>query len=203
MKTLIFGDSIAWWAFDHHWWWVERLKGAYLAWWQENYNHGIYNFSISGATSRGLDCWIDQSCKHFKSIISDQTQIIINIWSNDAMGEETTDPFIPISEFENNIFNAITVAQKYTNTVIILWNVPIDENCTLPWKVGEYTFWMLNNNQELYNKKLEVIAKKTWCIYISCRDRINPKTDLDDGVHPNSEWHQKIFTRMKTILDEL
>ena len=203
MKTLIFGDSIARWAFDHLWWRVERLKGAYLAWWQENYSHGIYNFSISGATSRGLDKWIDQSCSHFKTIISDQIQIVINIWSNDAMGEETTDPFIAIDEFENNIANAITVAKKYTNTVMILWNVPIDENRTLPWKVGEYTFWMLNENQELYNQKLEAIAISTWCRYISCRDRIDPTTDHDDWVHPNSSWHKKIFTHMKKILDDL
>lgn len=201
MKTLVFWDSIARGAFDERWWRVERLKWEYLKWWQEKYRHGVYNFSISWMTSRELLIWFENALQWFRLTISDDINIVVNVGSNDATGEWTNTPTITIEEYEKNIREITEIGKKFTQSIILLWNIQIDETLTLPMSYGDY--WLLNSNQLAYNNILKDIADQEWYMYIDSWNWIDPKTDLDDGVHPNTQWHEKIFIEMKNVLSSI
>lgn len=126
----------------------------------------------------------------------------MNVGSNDAMGEWSNTPVVSLQEYKENIQQLILLSKDYSQKVVLLWSIQIDERRTLP--MSYWDFWLSNENQKEYNDVLKRSElEHEWCDYIDSRDWIDPQVDLDDGVHPNSNWHEKIFRKMKKILDGL
>lgn len=199
MKILVFGDSISRWAFDQDMWgWVERLKTHFFQWWQKNYKHGVYNYSISSNDTRGVLEQISVHCDLMKKINPDDMMIILSIWSNDARYMQTPDQlFVPKQEFISNIERILDRCRIYTENIMILWLLPVDQDLCMP-RHGEYYD---NTYIQEYDAILKDIAHQRWYTYIDMRDCINISTDLDDGLHPNTQGHVKIYERVKKEID--
>ncbi len=200
MKLLVFGDSIARWAFDNQaWGWVERLKTYFLSTYDQ-YWLWVYNLSVSSNDSRGVSQFIEYDIKKITSITqSEQEELVIMI----AIG--TNDPrhvwiigniLIDEQEFIKNLEKIIMIAQQYSKHIVLVGWFPIDEVKVNPRYGEEYYF---NKDLKHYDSLMQQISTNHNINFISLRNTVHSQ-DLSDGLHPNEQWHTAIYEQVKTYL---
>lgn len=193
-KTInIFGDSITRGACDSEMGgWANRLRN-YLEKKTED-DLEVYNLGISG----------DNSDKLLKRFLAENEArkpniIIIAIGANDSQYVNSKDnPRVLLSKFENNLLELIEQAKEFTEDVIFIGLAKVDESKTMPilWAADKYYD---NENISLYNKKIKEICEKNKLAFIEMLDLLKNE-DLEDGLHPNSQGHEKMFLRVKDFL---
>lgn len=198
-KILIFGDSIAWGAFDdEEGGWAERLKTHFIKNYNQNDGTGVYNFSVSSNDTRGVLHFLEQDIKKIKEIEDEDLVILFSIGSNDAGYENKSDYFVPIEEFSDNLEKIIKIAKKYSKKIFFTGLTRVDETLTTPWHFK--IFWT-NKDLQNYDKIIQDLCGKNKLKFIPLLELIKD-SDLKDGVHPNSKGHKKIFERVKNYLDK-
>jgi len=194
-KTInIFGDSIAWGAYDETGGWADRLKSYFM-----NLDKGyfdFYNLGVSGDNT-------DDLLKRFKIENEARTPdvIIIAIGTNDASYVASKDDnYVSLEKFENNLLEIIRQAKEFTSEVVFIGLTIVDESKTMPniWSDDEF---MDNKNISIYNSKIKEICGKNNLLFVEMLDLLN-NDDLEDGLHPNSQGHEKMFLRIKNFLVE-
>jgi lysophospholipase L1-like esterase len=198
-KTIcIFGDSITMGAWDlEKGGWGNRLR-LFID--TEQRSGGIkdyfatYNLGVDGDTTDGLLKRFQAEAEFRNSSI-----IIFAIGSNDSVFDKAKNKFlVPLDEFEINIKRLIDEARNISQTVIFLSAGIIDEKKTKPL-VWASDFYQENKNVLLYNQKIKEITEKNEVLYLDIFDSLSEK-DLEDGVHPNSGGHEKIYLKVKDFL---
>lgn len=187
----IFGASTTWGAWDKEkGGWVNRLRLFF----DENYDElWVYNLGISGDNSSGLLKRFEGECK-----ARNPTIVLISIGENDSAKGSYV--YVPLTEFKDNLTKTIKIAKKFTNQIVLLGTKRVDEakTCPVPWdKTVSYT----NKSYEEYDEAIKKIAEKEKVNYLKMSDLLN-KEDLEDGLHPNSKGHQKLFLRVKDFILE-
>ena len=101
-------------------------------------------------------------------------------------------------EFEENIRKLISVARKFSSKIVFVGMIGVDESKTnpIPWDTDKS---YKNEYIKRYDDLLEKICSEEKVGYIKLFGKI-PKELLEDGAHPNSEGHQKIFEAVKDFL---
>ncbi|HDQ16778.1 MAG TPA: hypothetical protein ENN31_01490 [Candidatus Vogelbacteria bacterium] len=188
MNICILGDSITWGANDYErGGWVERLKVHCM----ERYDDiDIYNLGISGNNT-------DDLLERFEveATRRDPNLIIFAIGINDSQYiEEKNNVRVKISRFSANLSNLFNTAKKMTNNIIFVGLIEVDESKTMPtlWNIKKYYD---NDNVKKYNKVIGDFCEEREVQYINIEKVIN-KDDLEDGLHPNSQGHEKIFQKI-------
>lgn len=187
IDILIFGDSITYGAWDNEkGGWVNRLRLAL-----ENKNEtyfNIYNLGISGDTTLNLKKRFDNEF-FYRFSIESKTIIIFSIGINDSQIVNSKSSTY-INNFRENIIELIDKARKFSSYVLFIGLTRVDEARVMP------VYWdddISYSNEEIikYNKELKNICedKKVDCLDVF--DLLNIK-DLDDGLHPNNNGHQKL-----------
>lgn len=104
--------------------------------------------------------------------------------------------------FENNIKKLARLAEEYTNKIIFVGIAPVDNKKTnpIPWDKQK-----CYNNQYIrqYNEMLRSICTYNNIHFIEIFDKFmktNYNRLLDDGLHPNTKGHKKIFLIVKDFL---
>ncbi|NOQ55587.1 MAG: hypothetical protein GQ477_02145 [Nanohaloarchaea archaeon] len=206
---LVFGDSIAWGAWDSRGGWVDRLKNFVY---EKNinltdykdYDCTIYNLGISGNTSENIAARLDIETKSRLSK-NEENIILFAIGINDsAFIKSKDDNWIPIKSFEKNIQKIIDIPNKIVTKIICLNINPVQENKTnpIPWETDIY---YKNENIKQYNNSISKICSEN---NVECIDifelfsKSNPNQLLEDGLHPNTEGHKLIFETVKKFLEE-
>lgn len=168
--------------------WVERLKSFLF---EKTLKTGdyyeVFNLGISGDTSRELLARFGNEIKFRRPSI-----IIISIGDNDSALK------VPLDEFERNIKDIVNKAKKLTDKVLILGCKKVNEKLTNPvaWdKDVAYT----NETIKEYDDRLEELSKKIGVSYLKMFELLD-YNDLEDGVHPNSAGHEKIFEYAKKFM---
>jgi len=194
MIFAVFGDSIAYGACDFRGGWAARLR----LWLERvsNYEHLLYNFSISGETSRGVLRRIGETLKLLSSI--DKVVAVVAVGINDSatiLGEYS----IPIDEFRRNVEKIVILSRKYADETIFLGLTPVDEARTCP------VFWDRNicyKNRDVmkYNSVIEEVCKRNGIHFVNLLDKLNDSSLLADGLHPNSKGHRIIFNVLRSYL---
>lgn len=195
-KTInIFGDSIAWGAGDSEMGgWVSRLK-LYLK--KENKNYfEIYNLGISGDNTDGL-------LKRFgtENEARNPDIIIIAIGTNDACFlQSKSGNYVLLEQFEDNLGKIIELGKEYTDQMIFVGLTRPNEKILspVPWATD---FHCRNRDFEIYNNKVKETCEKNGLLFIEMLDLLED-ADLEDGLHPNSAGHEKMFLRVKDFLEE-
>jgi len=187
----IFGASTTWGAWDKEkGGWANRLRLFF----DENYDEvWVYNLGISGDNSRGLLKRFEIECE-----ARNPTIVLVSIGENDSAKDSYV--YVPIAEFKDNLTKIIKIARKFTNKIIFLGTKSVDETktCPVPWdKTVSYT----NKDYESYDEAIKKVAEKEKCSYLKLSDLLN-KDDLEDGLHPNSRGHQKLFLKIKDFILE-
>lgn len=185
MSTIcIFGDSITWGAYDlEQGGWVARLK---LYFDQKGGETEIYNLGVSGNRVKDV-------LKRFQAEAQARNpdKILFAIGINDS-------PHLAylfgtkLKDFESRLKELLDKAKKYTNDIIILGLTNVDESN----KLHGYK----NEKIEKYDKKLKEIAQEQGLPFV---DLFNILTvdEFEDSLHPNSKGHQKIFQKVKDVLE--
>jgi len=200
VKILVFGDSITWGAFDKEkGGWVERLKTYYLKSYKE-IGVSIYNLGVSSNDTRGVLKFLEQDINKIQTIEQEEVTLLFSIGSNDPRYiKNKNNIFISESEFLENLKKIIEIGKKYSNKMIFTGLLKVDDNLTQPWTANE--FW---DNQDIieYDKIIENVCKEKNIDFIPLIDLLDINKDLEDGLHPNSKGHIKIYETVKEYIEK-
>lgn len=192
----IFGASTTWGACDlEKAGWANRLTMSLAS--KSDYDIEIYNLGVSGNTTNDLLERFNAEAK-----ARHPSLIIFSIGDNDSVyiaSKKTQD--VPIEQFESNLQELVKRAKKFTDKIVFLGGKKVDESQTtpIPW-LTDYHY--TNENIILYDKKIKEVAEKNNVFYLRMFDLLDIKNDLDDGLHPNAQGHQKMFERVKDFLEK-
>ncbi len=194
-RISIFGDSITWGLWDHeNGGWVAQLRCYFET--NENYEVDVYNLGVEGDTTNDLLIRFNTECLARNQ--RPQT-IIFAIGINDSQYINTTDnPRTPIEKFQNNLVELINQAKNFSDKIIFLGLTKIDETKTMPIPWSPEKFYS-NDNVAKYNLVIKKISNEYNLPFIDLFDLLKTN-ELEDGLHPNSDGHKKIFLKVKEFL---
>lgn len=196
---LVFGASMTWGAWDEEGGWVSRLRrfedkknisGT-------DYYCKVYNLGVSGDNTNDL---LERFENEVKGRITEggDTIIIFSIGANDSLSLKS-DVAVPIEQFKENIKKLIKKAGEFTNEIFFVGLTKVDESKTQP-VAWDKTAYYSNDRLKEYDSALENIAKKEEEVsYLNIFDLLD-EGDLEDGLHPNSKGHEKIFQEVRAFL---
>lgn len=194
-NIIIFGSSTVYWVWDNEkWWWCERLKSSLP--------DTIYNCWILWDTTKEIKKRIINEYKSRNNFNLDKkVKILIQIWLNDSRYLwEKLKPQMRKKQFQKNILEIYEKLKKDKNIninkdVFFIWPTEVDESLTLPWKRDRY--WK-NERIIEFNNILKDFCKEKNLKFINQINLLN-KNELQDWIHPNSNWHEKIFQKIYNI----
>jgi len=203
-RILVFGDSIAYGNEDKKGGWVERLKIFFIekSFSDSNFYYSVYNLGISGDTTKELLERFEFETKQ-RLWENDEIIIIFDIGINDSqfINKEKRLKVSP-QKFEENLQELIVIARKFSSKIIFVGLAPVDDLKVdpLPW-FPEVSY--KNEYVKNFNKIIKLVCDKNNVYFIDILKDfldIDYKRLLEDGAHPNSEGHKKIFETVKDFL---
>lgn len=197
---LVFGDSIVWGANDsEHGGWAELLKNFAAK--KTGYWTAVYPLGISGNTSGDLLNRFVPECEA-RSRYPINT-VIIAIGSGDSAYLKKEDMLrTPPEKFPENIQMLIDLAKGFAKNVVFVGLLPCDDARTTPvsWNPNNYN---TNKSAKSNNDIIKDLCKKNSVHFIDLFSewmKTDYKKLLDDGVHPTTDGHQKIFETVSAFL---
>lgn len=170
--------------------WADRLKAfLYEMTLKGDDYYEVFNLGISGNTSKDLLDRFDDEAKR-----RDPTIVVISLGDNDsAFG-------VSLSAFEKNMQKIIGKAKKYTKNILIVGCKKVNEKLTSPVEWDESLYYS-NEKIKQYDNTLKMLAEKNKISYLRIFDLLSDD-GLEDGLHPNSRGHEKIFQKVKDHLTQ-
>jgi len=207
INILVFGDSIAWGFGDSKkGGWVDRLKAFFH---NDEYIkrlifYTVYNLGIGGDTT-------DFLLERFKNEVEAREEedpkirktdiIIFAIGVNDSNFLNSKDNSrVNLKNFQKNLKELINQAKEFTKKIIFIGLSEVDESKTAPTLWNKASYWT-NENIKEYNSVIKSVCQRNKIMYLDMFGLLK-SSDLADGLHSNSQGHQKIFERVKDFLLE-
>jgi len=205
-QIFVFGDSITYGAWDKEGGWVQRLRRfldeKVLT--SSDFYYLVYNLGVSGDNTCDLlkrfKFEIEQRfCKNEKAIV------IFAIGINDSQFVQSKNSNqVSEEQFKENLEKLIKLARNFTSIIVFVGLTPVDESKTtpIPWNTDKF---YKNEYIQRYNEIIKKVCKNNNLHYIEIFEEFaetNYQELLEDGLHPNSEGHQKIFEIVKNYLVE-
>jgi len=194
---LIFGASITYGAWDtEKGGWVQRLRSFIEE--KNKMEDIVYNLGISGETTNDiLKRFRIETEQRLKEKWGKSPIIIFSLDINDSITLiKENKLIIPLEKYQENLKELFNLAKNFISEVIVIGPTNIDEKVANPW----------DENIEYYNKDIKEsneIAKRLCnennILFIEIFN-ILEKDDLEDGLHPNSKGHEKMFEIIKDAL---
>lgn len=197
---MVFGDSISYGAWDSEGGWVERLRNfldkRFLS--NNDLYFLTYNLGISGDTTEDLvERFEFESQMRAKE--GEKALFIFSIGGNDSeFNNKQNKCKVNIEDFNKNIIKLIKLARKFSNKIIFTGLTNTDESKTdpIPWNKD---FSYKNELIKEYDEIIQKTCKEEKIPFIAIFNKLD-NTDLEDGCHPNSKGHEKIFNLVKEFL---
>jgi len=192
-KICILGASITWGAFDAELGgWVNRLKLFIDK--KSKRTVRVYNLGVSGDI-------IDDLLKRIKVELAARhpNVVIFSIGMNEsAFIFSKNGQRVDLNKFKKNLRLLKIQAEKFTKKVIFTGITKVDEKRTTPiWYDNDKYFY--NKNVKIYSDEIKKFCERNKLLFIDMTGVTND-SDLEDGLHPNSKGHEKIFRNIKTFL---
>ncbi len=204
-RILVFGDSITYGAWDAtRGGWTDRLKVFCMESELENpeLDYSVYNLGISGDNTNDLlERFKFETKQRIKK--NDKIIIIIAIGINDSQFVHDKNNFrISPYKFKENIKNFIEFSRKFSLKTVFVGITPVDELKTdpIPW---DFNKSYKNEYIKKYDEIIKGVCEEKKVYFINIFDEFNKadyKKLLEDGLHPNSEGHQKIFEIVRVVV---
>jgi len=202
-RILVFGDSIPYGYYDKEGGWVERLRILFLRRMikDENFDYPIYNLIISGDYTKDVLRRFESEAR--ERLHNEEGIIIYSIGENDSqLLNKERRLIVSPEELKANIEKLINISRKFTKKVLFVGLTPVDEPKVNPvlWRT-EISY--KNEYIEKYDKIIESICRKNKIPFIKIFHewlKSDYKNMLEDGLHPNSKGHTKIFEIVKDFL---
>lgn len=192
----IFGASSTWGAWDlEKGGWANRLR----LWIDERNLKGgfyleTYNLGVSGDTTTDLLERLD-----VELAAREPKLVVISLADNDSAYRGSPDnSLVPLEKTVANVHEIIKRVHKITSTVIWLGAKYVDESKTMPvsWIDLNYS----NDVIARYDTEIQKAVEADGGLFVPMRDLLTD-ADLEDGLHPNAQGHQKIFDRVRNFLE--
>lgn len=212
-QILAFGDSITDGAYDPRGGWADRLKQYFS---EINYSsdvvnaesHWFYNLGISGNLSQDILDRIEIESLARKVHKPDKRSVFIfAVGVNDSCLKGVHDPQPRCSEsnFKNNYSRLISYAQQYTEKIICVGLLPVEETKVNPI-FSEY--WYKNERIKQFNGIIQELAHQQQFCFIDLYEQMtseNQKKSLYiDGLHPNESGHEWMYDQIKPkVIEQL
>ena len=205
-RILVFGDSIVYGAWDRgkEGGWVHRLR-KFLDekhFIEPDFDYSVYNLGVSDNIAEELlkrfGFETEQRLEEGEEII-----IIFQIGINDSQFVVSENKLRTSPEkFKENIQKLINLAQKFTSRIVFLGLTPVEDEKVnpMPWAPGKS---YRNEYVKEYNEILKSTCHKNKIPFVEIFEewvKLDYKSLLEDGAHPNSQGHQKIFETVKDFL---
>jgi len=198
-QIFIFGDSIAYGAWDSKGGWAGRLRSHLDQ--KEPKKHYVYNLSIpTDETSDEVLTRIDNELG-VRQGSKKENVILIAIGVNDSeVMLEKNEQKTPVDKFKSNISEMINVSKNYAGKIILVGVLPFNQDVLdpIPW-VPQRAY--RKDKAEEYDKNIKQLCEENSVHYIYMYD-LDIIDTLDDGIHPNDDGHALIFKRIKRYLEE-
>jgi lysophospholipase L1-like esterase len=195
MNICIFGDSITWGASDYEKsGWVERLKSYCM---ESCKDIAIYNLGISGDNTNNL-------LRRFKAEAEtrEPNLIIFAIGINDSLYIQTKgNHSVDLGRFKSNLSELVKIAQKITDNIMFVGITRVDESKTMPRPWGVSERYYDNKSVEEYDTVIREFCGENGLEYIDMKGIIKID-DIEDGLHPNSRRHEKMFRAVLKTLNK-
>lgn len=200
-RILIFGDSIVFGNWDAiGGGWADRLKQYCMKKELENpeLDYSVYNLGISGDSTGNLLERFEFEAKQ-RIYNKEETTVIFAIGLNDSqIGSIGISP----EKFRKNIGKLIEAAGGYSSKIIFVGLIPVDELKTNPISWDENMFYK-NERIEKYDEIIKSICRENNIYFIDMLgefSKLDYKKLLEDGLHPNSAGHKKMFEIVRDFL---
>jgi lysophospholipase L1-like esterase len=107
-----------------------------------------------------------------------------------------------LESFKENLKKLLEKSKKLTNKIVFIGLTPIDEQKVnpMPWAPGKS---YMTDNLNKFDNALKILCQENRLCFIDINKKLtdlNYKELLEDGAHPNSEGHQKMFEIIKSSL---
>ena len=206
-RILVFGDSITYGVWDREGGWVQRLR-KFLD--EKNLTDPdfyclAYNLGVSGNTTEDLlERFEFETRQRLKE--NEETIVIFAIGINDSQFVHSEGNHrVSIDKFKDNIQKLIKLTKRFSSKIVFVGLTPVDETKTIPilWDTNKS---YRNDYIEKYNEVIKKVCEENKDIFfIEIFEKLK-RTDyqklLEDGLHPNSRGHEKIFELVKHFLIE-
>jgi len=160
----------------------------------------VYNLGISGdSTDDLLERFEFETKQRMKS--KEETIIIVAIGTNDSQVGKIG---INIELFKSNVEKLCCIASKFSLKIIFIGPNPVDDLKTNPIPWDENMFYK-NECILNYNNIIKLVCKEEKIYFINMYEefkKLDYKKLLENGVHPNSEGHKKMFEIVRDFLVE-
>lgn len=199
-RIVVFGDSVAYGAWDSEGGWVDRLRRWAHRVTIESAGETklqVFNLGIGGDTSTGIARRIEAELAARQSA-SWPLAIIISYGAND---ECTTDGTIEtdLETFQANTRRIIAAAQQCTDTLIFVGSPRLAEQ-VLNFKGREYS----DERLAAYEAAQREIVEAAGIPFVEVRSLfITDDLYAFDRIHPNDAGHTVIFDAVKAKLSEI
>jgi len=192
-RICIFGDSITHGAVDpENGGWVAQLRRYFES---NDYDISVYNQGISGDNTDDLLSRFEVECKAREPQI-----IIFAIGVNDSQYIKTKDnPRVSLDKFQNNLVQLINQAKNFSNKIMFIGLTAVEDEKLMPIPWSDEEKFYDNDNVSKYNSVIERVSSEYNLPFLNLLDLLELK-DLDDGLHPNTEGHKKMFLKVKDFL---
>jgi acyl-CoA thioesterase I len=201
-NILIFGDSIVWGAWDKEGGWAQRLRKFIdqknIS--EPNYDCTLYNLGVCGDTTEDL---LERFENETKARISEEERIIIfGVGTNDSQFVYSNEDLkIPIDKFGDNVKKLVDLSKKFSSKIVFLGLCPIEQSKVDPIPWAEEKKGYRKELVEQFNNKIKHVCNEKGVYFIELYEKLIKESKiLEDGVHPDSLGHKKIFLIVKNFL---
>ena len=206
-KILIFGDSIAHGDYDiEKGGWVQRMKNLLdeEALSKPENEHTIYNLGVIGNTTEYLlERFESETRRRLEE--NEERTFIFAIGLNDSQYIHSKNGLrFSLEEYKNNLNELLNLAKKFSSKIIFVGLTPIDETKTtpIPWNTDKS---YKNEYIKKFNNILSKFCKEKKIYFIDIFQKFIEKDYqnlLEDGLHPNSDGHKKVFEIVRDFIIE-
>jgi len=185
--------------------WADQLKVFCMKRELENpeFDYSVYNLGISGDNTDDLLERFEFETKQ-RLHKEDEIIFIFAIGINDSCFVKSKNIFLTTeNNFKKNIQKLIEIAKKYSSKIIFVGLTPVEENKTNPisWSITGESY--KNKYIKRYDNIIKFICEENKIYFVDIFDEFNKidyKRLLEDGLHPNSKGHQKMFEVVRDFL---
>lgn len=204
-RIFVFGDSIGQGFYDEkNGGWVQRLQRDYI---EESIDDksdvNIINLSVSGHTSNEVLARINFEILNRKR--PDGMLTILAIGVNDSY-EKGGVKRTAAEEFRQNIVQIIDEVKRLNSELLILGCTPCVDSRVQP-TAWDSTLWYRNDELRQYESILEECANEMSIEFLplwqALNDQMQNQELMPDGIHPNTDGHQIIYSEVSKKLKEM
>jgi len=202
---IIFGDSISFGKGEFpKIGWPGRLKN-YFETKDKDIRNRIYNLGVSGYTSYSLLNRIESEINARINFAypDDRFIVMVAVGINDCIGVGSPKNIQTKPEFfERNIKEIVKKIKKYTDDIILVGLLPVDENKTNPYGGNMY---LINEVINKYNDIIKKCSSLEDVFFIDLYKNFIVKNYylyFYDGVHPNQKGYDLIYSIIKDFIIE-